>query len=147
MKNKRKISNILIYPKFQLTLLLCNSLIFLFTAFLVYWKVSEIFERLFSIGREINLPENHAYFSFITKSHDLLNLNLGWAFAFSLFLVIAVTLLLSHKIVGPIYNLKNYFLNLEINQDKKLHLRFRKGDYFSELPEIINRSLDRVSKK
>ena len=147
MKNNRKIRNILVYPKFQLTLLACNSLVFIFTALLIHWKVSETFEQLLNIGHQLNLPENHAYYSFITRSHDLLNLNLNWAFTFSLFLVIAITLLLSHKVVGPIYNLKNYFLRLQKTDEKRSPLRFRKGDYFSELPEVINQSLERVGKE
>ena len=65
-------------------------------------------------------------------------------FTLSIFLTIAASIYLSHKIVGPVYRLKHFFINIVETKEKNHVLSFRTGDYYSDLPAIINSALDKI---
>ncbi len=143
--NKRKLSNYFIYPSFQFALLISNIFVSGVTILIVRFKVNEVFDKLFETGKTIKLPSDHPYFNFINNSKSMMALNLNWALGFSIFLTIICSIYISHKAVGPIYQLKKYFKNMQ-NGDKKTELTFRRGDYFDDLPEIINSALKKCKK-
>jgi hypothetical protein len=45
--------------------------------------------------------------------------------------------------VGPIYKLKNFLFAVN-NGEKPEKLEFRKGDFFSDLPELVNQTLEKT---
>lgn len=143
--SNRKLSNIFIYPKFQFTLLLAQIIVSIITFVVIHFKVNEAFQRLSDMGSKINLPVEHAYYSFIEHSRNMISTNLNWALSFSVFLTIVASLYLSHKVVGPIHRLRIYFRAI-ISGAPQHDLKFRKGDYFEDLPDLINESL-KINKK
>ncbi|MDO9184247.1 MAG: hypothetical protein Q7U04_17670 [Bacteriovorax sp.] len=145
MKN-RKLKNYIIYPRFQLTLLLANILVAITALIMVYYKVNEVFEKLHQMGEKINLTPGHPYYNFVKTSQQMMNLNLSWAFGFSIFFTVITSLFISHKIAGPIYNLKKYFININNNQEQP-EMKFRRGDYYEELPKIINAAITKLKEK
>ncbi len=63
-----------------------------------------------------------------------------------LVVIIIFSLFFSHKMAGPVHRIK---LTLEeYNSGKKVHrIRLRKGDYFDELADLINKALKLEDKK
>lgn len=142
---KRQLKNFIIYPKFQLTLLIANISVTLITLLVVNYKAHRVFERLYQLGKEINLNDGHPYFNFISTSGELLYINLRWAFGLSLILTIITTIYISHRIAGPIYNLKQFFTEI-VEGAPFRKIKFRKGDYYSELPELINNAIEKIKR-
>ena len=62
------------------------------------------------------------------------------AAALGLGLVVAVGLHLSHQIAGPIYRLKQSMIRVSAGE-LDFTIRFRKGDYLNDIPDIFNEML------
>ena len=140
--NKRK--KILIYPKFQIPLIVINIVIFLSVTALQLIFSHKAFSNFKDLGETAGFDASHPYFAFIERyeAEFMQYALIGAGVGFICF--ITANLILSHKISGPICRLKYYFSGLEKN--KKPSLAFRKNDFFSELPEVINSAIERVSK-
>jgi hypothetical protein len=53
---------------------------------------------------------------------------------------VTIGLILSHKIIGPIKRLKSFFSEIA-DSGYRHDLKFRDGDFFQDLPEVINHFL------
>lgn len=146
MKSNRKLTNYFIYPTFQFTLIISNVIVSVISMFIIHYKMIEFFEKLKQVGERANLPLSNPYFEFISYSKEIMLTNLNWALGFSVFLSTAVSVYLSHKAVGPIYRLKTFFIQIN-NGENKGEVNFRKGDYFSDLPAIINSAISKLKAK
>ena len=54
------------------------------------------------------------------------------------------TLTLTNRVAGPIHNLRNTMKRIGDGEDNVPPLRFRDGDFWSELPELFNTMRDRL---
>ncbi len=145
MKVYKKRLRLLIYPKFQLTLLFGNFLLMLTVLGSVYFSVHRSFENLASNGVKAGLTSDHPYFQLLTYQFEHIAKNLIGAFLIGGALSTVWMLILSNKLAGPILRLKGYFQNLTLYNYKTVE--FRKGDFFTELPPLINSAFDRVINK
>ena len=143
---KRKIINYLVYPKFQFTLVIANIVILTFILVLIYFSANDAFNQLVDIGKKISFSANHPYFEFVEKSRNMMNLKLRWAFGIAIFLTAVSSIFISHKMVGPIKKLKDHLFAFSQNHSIG-ELKFRKGDFFNDLPEIVNKSLEKAKKQ
>ena len=141
--HRRKISNFLIYPQFQLSLLVVNIIILALVLLIIHFNVNEIFNQLNFLGEKNNFDKLHPYFEFVEKSRNLMNTRLNLAFGASVILTTFITIFISHKMVGPIYKLKKFLFSVN-NGEKPEKLKFRKGDFFNDLPELINQTLEKT---
>jgi hypothetical protein len=57
------------------------------------------------------------------------------------------TLLLSHKMAGPMIRLRNYFGQISKDGDFPETLNFRNGDFFQDLPPMINQAFAALKRK
>ncbi len=64
----------------------------------------------------------------------------------TILLVLIIGLILSHKIAGPIHNMKIFFQD-KIELRARGKLAFRKGDFFLELPPIVNKFFEQQDQK
>lgn len=103
------------------------------------------FHKLSDMGKNVGLPENHAYFKFLGFQAENLYSYLGLAVAVSFVLSFGVTLFLSHKLAGPLVRMKNHFRDMAESGTYRA-LSFRKGDFFVDLPPVINDAIDKVSR-
>lgn len=55
-------------------------------------------------------------------------------------------LIISHKLAGPLVRLRNHFEEIGKTGEPK-PLSFREGDFFSDLPPVINNALKEIDKK
>lgn len=144
MSNKRlPRRKLLIYPRFQLMLILINVLIFLGAFVFIFAHAYFAYSKLHAMGVQVQLPPTHGYFKFIDMQSSLLYNYLAIAGGVSLVVTSLITLLLTHKLVGPLYRLQTYFNDMG-DTGTFAPISFRKGDFLQELPVAINKGLDRI---
>lgn len=126
--NARQFKNILIYPKFQLTLIGINIIVNSAAFILIYFSVNDVFDKLKNMGMKINLAVDHPYYIFLKHSQEMMDIKLYWAFATSIIFSSIISMIISHKMVGPIYRLRKFFREID-NTEAIPNLDFRKNDY------------------
>ena len=132
----------LIYPQFQLRLLGLQVLVTCVILAVVAWQNQRSFEHFRSMGAKVALPPGHPYFKFLEEQNSLFHSYLYIAFGIGLVLSTLVTLVLSHRLAGPIVRTTAYLD--EIIENKKIPdqpLAFRESDFFKELPAKLNEAL------
>ena len=140
-KNKERRKVILINPSFQLKFIGYMAIGGLFSLIAFYIADIFFFNRLIQHGVDFNLPADHIYFQLISQQQGLMQ-NIFWVTRLIIFLFFSLSgLFLSHRIAGPLFNLKNHLKRLAddtINGKVKKELHFRHNDFFQEIPEAFN---------
>ncbi len=133
--SKRK--NYLINPHFQLSFVLFSAITSLCGMGVFYLSIRYFFWTFKSLGKEVGIPENHIFFQFISDQSSKMNtIFLASAIVF-FFISVIGSLLLSHKVAGPIYRITAHLKMAKETQELK-ELHFRKGDFFMELQDAFN---------
>ncbi len=141
--NRRK--TYLIYPKFQLKLVAINMVSTLFVLGILFVAVKGGFYKTSQAGIGAGLPANHDFFAFVNGQEIYFIRIFIWAALLSLVITFISNVLVSFKVVGPLYRLKMYFAGLK-NGSPKTDLVFRKKDCLHELADNINGYLRRIKK-
>lgn len=129
----------LIDPNFQIKIII----LFLFLSFsiltIIYLFDTYYFEYFIQKGKDIDLEKGHVYYRLLQEQKKKMD---------TVFLYLSITLtifvlifgvFLSHKIAGPLYRLRIFFKEKEYEDG--IPLVFRKGDFFQDIPKIVNQSL------
>ncbi len=145
---KKKVfrTKMIIYPRMQYAIILANFLVFLLTSVLIILQFFNMTNYIKGIGTKINLTEGHPFFKFIDlqTSSFLTYYIIGVVVA--LIVSTGISIFLSHKMAGPIVRLKSYLT--EVKEKKEITaLKFRKNDFFEELPELVLGALKSVEEK
>ena len=128
---------LLIYPRFQLSLIAQNFAVMTLMCIGIYLGVQSGFNDLYQQGIAEKLPTAHPYFQFIHYQSKLV-LNYLLASLGGGFLISSIwTLFLSHKVAGPIVRLRGY-LDQASKGENVGPISFRKGDFFLEIPGALN---------
>jgi hypothetical protein len=144
VKNQRKVY--LINPDFQLKITGYFILLAVINIAVFYGCVYYFFDIFQSKGIEIGLPKNHVFFMFIEDQMTQMN---------SVFIIMAILtavilliagVLISHRIAGPMYRL-NQDLRMMAEKKELRSLRFRKKDFFQEIPDAFNMVVDSLNKR
>lgn len=144
---RRKTRNFLIYPKFQMRLILANSAILLLAFGAIAWQAWRSLKHIEGLGLATGLHPEHAFFKFISFQMSTLMSYLAVAFVVSTAFSIVMSLYLSHRIAGPIVRLNGYLKRIgEKGVVSEGPLKFRQGDFFDDLPESVNGAIDSVRK-
>jgi hypothetical protein len=146
MLKHRKLKNYLILPKFQLTLILVNLIIMTFCYAMVFYQVYSSFDQLYEIGMRMRIPTSSAFFSLLRNQEIAIQQKLIIAGIISYIFSFILTIIISHRLSGPIYRLREYFKDMS-QHGYKTRLSFRDGDFYSDLPEEINKGLDKITKQ
>ena len=140
MGHKRKI--LLIDPPFQLRFSFYAGLVLIISSlaypYIIYEYVSELVEALkHSPGFEdLKLEESQK---------EVITLLIVSQITY-IALIALCCIYFSHKIAGPIYKLKLFLFNHREGVGAE-RLYFRKGDYFLEIADEVNKSLDCLEEK
>lgn len=144
---RRKFRNFLIYPKFQVGLLAIQAAVLVLAFGLVQAANHVVFARLARKGMDAGLSPNHPYFQFIKEQSGQFTSYALLAFLGALLISSCVTLYLSFRLAGPIYRLRNYLSAIATEGGKSVEpLRFRDGDFYSDLPDVVNQAVDRMKR-
>lgn len=140
MANQRKIY--LINPRFQLkvSILVCfmiflSSLIYPITIFNLFTNfIGYVAKYSPGITEQLVLQKN-----------SLITILALWQLGFTC-LIFVICIFFTHKIAGPIYKIRTHLQN--IREGKSLEPVFlRRGDYFHELADELNETLDTIQEE
>ncbi len=137
---------LLIYPRFQLTLIIANTVMMSLAFAFIGVQVARSFSKLKQMGINVGLPESHAYYLFLDFHASTLYYNLGIAIAAGFFLSALITLFVSHRLAGPLVRLTNHLTSIVRGERPIRPLSFRKHDFSSELPALFNSAIESVQK-
>src|SRR4051794_26046032 len=87
---------LLIYPRFQLTLIVINALLMMGAFGISLYQSSEVFNRFVKLGNSIQLAPDHPYFQMIKFQSNSLYSHLILAFLVAILTASFTTLILSH---------------------------------------------------
>ena len=127
----------LIYPKFQLTIILANFGIWTIASLFIAYEICRSFEGMRENIRVAGFPPDHPYYTALDEHLSSVLFRVGGALALTFIISGILNLFISQRLVGPIYRLHKYLEN-RIAGEKNEALSFRKGDYFSGLPDLVN---------
>lgn len=137
----------LIYPRFQYRLIAVQSGAMVAVCGLVLLTTHSAFHSLRESGLKAGLSTNHAYFKFLDAQAWLIYQRVVAGLIVGAVGTAFVSLWLSNRVAGPIVRMRGYFKSLgQSDQSSALPLKFRKGDFFDELPEEVNGALQRLQR-
>lgn len=142
LSKRRKV---LVYPKFQIALIAANSGVLLASFGLIAFQVYRSFDKLHQMGLQAKLAPTHSYFKFIDFQSQLVYTQVGLALLVAFVLSSITIVLFSHRMAGPLVRLMSHFKKIDETGEYQT-LSFRKNDYFTELPPVINSALGRLKK-
>ncbi|MFW5888028.1 MAG: hypothetical protein ACOCUH_04450 [Bacteriovoracia bacterium] len=127
---------VIVYPRFQLTLVILNLAVLVMSFLFVGIQLKRSFLHLEKLGQKADLEAEHIYYKFLSLQENTMLEYMLWAVLGSLILGTVITLILSHRLAGPMIRIRSYFSNM-LEAGKAHPFKFRKRDYFAELPDII----------
>lgn len=137
----------LVYPKFQLTLIVLNTIVTLTLFGLTSLLVVRSHIYLEALVRQTRIPAQNLFTQLLTQQLRTLLIYMAAAMVIGLLTTGIATLLLSHKMAGPMIRLKNFFADISKNGNFPENLHFREGDFFQDLPPTINQAFDHLKRK
>jgi hypothetical protein len=133
---------LLINPQFQLTLMGINAAVITLVFGVIWIQAGRIFSDMGPFtglaGIRGDLAGDYLAFQ-ASRFHTTIIVT----YLFAMITSCAMTLVVSYRFAGPLIRLRGYFERLGTGDGKFHELNFRTGDYFSELPAIINDGLKR----
>lgn len=142
----KKRVRLLIYPRFQLTLVAVNAGIMLATIAIVWFQISRSFSHLYGLGVEAGLRPAHPFYEFLTYQKDSMSVYLVTAFTIGFLVSSFAMLALSHRLAGPILRMRGHFQRIAEGERPIPKLSFREHDFFDELPPLVNQALESLQK-
>ncbi|MCF7847659.1 MAG: hypothetical protein K9M45_02320 [Kiritimatiellales bacterium] len=133
----RRVKNYLIYPKFQILMVFTNLAIVLVALVILYAAMSIHFNSYDELDKVVRPEEYPHYSEFIglqRKSFFLYFTSTGVIVFMS---ALVGNIILTHKIVGPMHRLRLFFTEFKPGD----RVGFRKGDFFDDLPAVINKRI------
>ncbi|MBC75436.1 MAG: hypothetical protein CME64_05410 [Halobacteriovoraceae bacterium] len=136
----------LINTDFQFPFIARMVVVNLLTMAILFIGLYLIFYRFNFLGNELGFEADHRFYEFVREQFVIISaLFLGAALSSSLVLAV-YAVFLSHRIAGPLENLKIRFKQLKANAPKNCKTCFRKDDFFHDLASAYNDHLDNVQK-
>jgi len=137
---KRK--SYLINPRFQISFILILTGFSLTVLTVVYISLMRFFDHYTKNGQGLGLSNKHIFFEFINSQKHFMNRLFLFTSIFLIVFEFIFGLLYSHRICGPLQNMKSFLDHQDPNKTQKL-LAFRKTDYFKDLAESFNQFMSR----
>jgi hypothetical protein len=137
----------LVYPQFQMTLIILNTLVTMALFGLIAYFVIRSHMYLENLVKQTRLPAQNLFIQLLTEQLRTLLIYMFVSLGVGLVTTATFTLLLSHKMAGPMIRLRNLFSNVSKTGEFPEQLKFRDGDFFQELPPAINQAFTILKKK
>lgn len=146
---KREIrTRFLIFPQFQLKLLGANLVVIAVITGILWFQMSRAFSELHQAAG-LSGVEAEFYKKYLAFQSQQLDWAIGISFACAIAATTVLTLVLSHRFSGPLVRLRGYFRQLseQLPSGPIPQLSFRRNDFLSDLPPLVNQALDRIQAK
>ncbi len=142
--HKRKF---LIYPKFQLSLIAVNIVTMLAVLGAIEYQILSAVADMNALGNdEASVGSKFFYNRFIEYQMSVLYSGLALYLAIGFVLSCGITLIISHRLAGPMLRTQKYFEQIERSGKIEQPLKFRDGDFLKGFPEAVNRGLQSIQK-
>lgn len=141
LKNNRKIRNYWLYPKFQLTVAIASMLTGIVSVITCLYIVSSSFSHFETVAKKLNISKESSFYKLINFQEQLVFNRLITASIICIIITFIISFIITHRAVGPIYRLKKYLEDYDRNNPT--NLSFRDGDFFEDLPEKINKVVNK----
>ncbi|MCE9613739.1 MAG: hypothetical protein K8T26_05650 [Lentisphaerae bacterium] len=142
-RNRRR--NVMSLPGTQLRIILFFAVLALLYALVNVYVSKHAFQRLAAEALRMPLPMTaHRDLQVIVYEQEAtldVQLSLFTFLSFSMLCLAGV--LISHRIGGPVYHLKNYLDGLGSGAQTPRLIKFRKDDFFHDLADTFNRFQER----
>lgn len=137
----------LIFPQFQLRLMAANLAVNITVTAIIWFQMTNSFADLKNAAG-ISGAEAEFYRNYLSFHSHQLNIALGVSFFTAVIASAAMTLAVSHRFAGPLVRLRGYFRKLSLQSDEEpiQPLSFRRGDFLSDIPPLVNKALDRIQR-
>jgi hypothetical protein len=136
----------LILPQFQLKLLGANFAVIFVISGIIWFQMSRAFSEL-SQAAGVSGVEAEFYQNYLAFHSHRLRVALAVSFVVATVASTLMTLVLSHRFSGPLVRLRGYFRQLNEQPGAMVELpklSFRRGDFLSDVPPLINKALHRI---
>jgi hypothetical protein len=137
----------LVYPQFQMTLIVLNTLVTLALFGLIAYFVIRSHLYLETLVKQTRLPAQNLFIQLLTEQLRSLLMYMFISLAVGLVFTATLTLLISHRMAGPMIRLRLLFSQVTKTGEFPEQLKFREGDFFQELPPTINQAFSILKKK
>ena len=137
----------LVYPKFQMTLIILNTVVTMALFGLISYLVIRSHLYLENLVKQTRLPAQNLFIQLLTEQLRSLLIYMFISLSVGLITTATLTLFLSHKMAGPMIRLKSFFSGISKGGEFPEPIRFREGDFFQELPPVINHAFQSLKKK
>ena len=137
--------NLLLFPRFQLTLIGINLLILILMASVIWIEMSRSFSDLASVGGMAG-PGAEYFKEYLGYQISKLQQSMLISLILGVVVCVFMTLLLSWRFVGPLVNLRRFFETIVRGTKPTPKLQFRQGDYLDDLPPLVNRAVETLEK-
>lgn len=133
---------LLIHPKFQLTLIGLNWFVITLVFALLWYQSGRIFSDLTPLFGISKITDDYSTY-FLNYQADRFNMTLLMFYGVAMVASGAITLIVSYRFAGPLLRLKGYF-NAISNGKPPGELSFRSGDFFSDIPPVVNAAVKKL---
>ena len=137
----------LVFPEFQLTLVLLMLAINMITLLVIAYFVRNQFKELWESSQAAGMTESSPYYLFIQDLQTGIFKKVFIGFAIGSTVSALLSLRISHRFAGPLYRLRVYFEAVKNDGFRKGPLKFRTGDYLYPLGETIEAALQKIENK
>lgn len=110
---------------------------------ILYVGMYIIFYRFNFLGNELGFESTHKFYEFIEEQFILITTVFVAVAISSSFLLGVYSFFLSHRIAGPLENLKIRFKKLETEKPNDCKTKFRKDDFFHDLASAYNEHIEK----
>ena len=140
----KKRTNYFIYPKFQLPIILGGVIPLLLVLGGIYLRFRASFDRLELHMKALGTHTNPKVLNAIQAQETLVQKYFISGAVIGLVVIAVVSILLSHKMAGPIYRLKLELKKLK-EGNSSMPIKFREGDYLVDMEEDLNHCISKHS--
>jgi hypothetical protein len=147
LRHKAARRHFFIYPNFQLAMLTINFVVVMAAAGYIGWSARTSFSKIKTIGVQMHLWAHHPFYKAVEVQAQNFYSHLFIGLLIALAVSSAVTLILSQRLAGPVLRLKHYMDKINSRQKVPAKpLKFRKGDFFPDLPGTFNGAVTSLKK-
>ncbi len=144
-KSQRHFKNILLQPYVQIRLGIYSTVLaFLFAAviaFIVYWHFGKVYDMVLDLT-DVREEVGAIVASYLAPTKTWL----GCSILIFLLANVCLTIIFTHKLVGPTYAFRRHLICLQ-NGEYSARTKLRKGDSFQEVADELNKLSEMLEKK
>lgn len=132
----RQLKNLIVNPQVQYKLIMIFVGLFFITTSTLYSTFYLFFWRFKEKALSVGIPEGHVFFNFLSDQKSSLDSLFISIAVINLLLLIIVSIVVSHRIAGPIQKLKIHLAAMDHDAED---FKLREDDFFNDIGPVVNK--------